>query len=132
MKALTFQGNKLKKFRELKNYNLSELAERSGINQSTLSELENGKNKSPREATVNNLCMALDVDPIQFYFAGENFADLFPQEIPADVRNFVFDASNLPYLQLAMKMKDPSVPLISIENLLTQYLKSAKMILEHK
>ena len=132
MKSLIFQGHKLKQLRDSHSPNpwtMQDLAEISGIKRATLSELENGKNKAPREATVNALCDAFGVDAIYFYYAGDNLADLFPADFPADVREFVFDTSNIQYIQLAIKMKDPDIPFASIDNLLTQYLKSAKMIL---
>jgi len=127
LKSLLFQGHKLKQLRESNSLTMQDMEEMTGIKQSSQSDIETGKNKSPRPATVDKLCVALKVDPIYFYFDGDNLSDLFPSEMPSNIREFVFNVENLPYLELAAKLKHPKIKLASIENLLMAYLKSAEM-----
>lgn len=53
-------GELLKQLREDKNLTLKELAEKSGVGPSTISDIENGKAKNPRIDTLINLANALD------------------------------------------------------------------------
>lgn len=121
MKSLLFHGHKLREAREARGWTMADVEEKTGIKQSTQSDIETGKNKNPRPATVEALCAVLQKDPIWFYYDGNNLMDLFPQEIPIDVRNFIFDTSNIDYLILAMKIKKMNITVAEAENLLTAY-----------
>ncbi|OOM69512.1 helix-turn-helix transcriptional regulator [Clostridium sp. BL-8] len=53
-------GELLKKLREDKKLTLKELADKSGVGQSTISDIETGKAKNPRIDTLISLAKALD------------------------------------------------------------------------
>jgi transcriptional regulator with XRE-family HTH domain len=119
-----FQGHKLRQLRESKKMTMQEINEMTGIKAGSLSEIETGKNKNPRPATVDKLCAVLGVDPIYFYYDGDNLMDLFPSEIPSSVRQFVFDVNNLSFIELAMKIQQTSLTAEEAENIIMLYAKS--------
>lgn len=129
---MLFHGHKLKEAREgnnkdRKSYTMADLEELSGVKASTQSDIETGKNKNPRPATVEALCAALGKDPIFFYYDGDNLMDLFPQEIPVEVRDFIFDTSNIDYLLLAMKIKKMGITPEAADNLLLAFGKALSL-----
>ena len=101
-----FNGAKIKYLRELKNWNQTELAERSGISRSYLSQLESGL-KDPTASLLEKLSDALQA-PVNMFFDDTNLlpilslADLFPEHI----REFLRSQEGLPYLELAVKARD--------------------------
>lgn len=127
MKSLLFHGHKLREAREAKGWTMADIEEKTGIKQSTQSDIETGKNKNPRPATVEALCAVLQRDPIWFYYDGDNLMDLFPQEIPIEVRNFIFDTSNIDYLLLAMKIKKMGITPEAADNLLLAFGKALSL-----
>jgi len=102
-----FNGSKIKKLRELKNWSQGELAERAGISRSYLSELESGTRNDPAATYLKKLADALRV-PIDIFFEESN---LFPlqsiaQYFPTHIQDFLRNQEGLPYLELAVKAKD--------------------------
>ncbi len=53
--------------------------------------------------------------------------DLFPQEIPVEVRDFIFDTSNIDYLLLAMKIKKMGITPEAADNLLLAFGKALSL-----
>lgn len=64
-------GGKIKRIRKSKDMSQSELAEKSGVAQSTLSYLENG-NKHPQFDTLSAICKGLGVSVFELLSYGEN------------------------------------------------------------
>lgn len=127
MKSLLFHGEKLRALRESLHLTMADVEEMTGVKQATQSDIETGKNKNPRPATVDALCAALNKDPIYFYYDGDNLMDLFPKEIPPEVRNFIFDTKNVAYLQLAVKIKDMGITPEAAASLLDAFGKALSM-----
>jgi len=121
LKSLLFHGEKLRSLRESMNLTMADVEEMTGVKQASQSDIETGKNRNPRPATVEALCAALNQDPIYFYYDGDNLMDLFPKEIPLEVRNFIFDTNNIHYLQLAVKIKNMGITPEAAENLLVAF-----------
>lgn len=71
-----FRGDKLRFFRRLRGYSQVVLAEKAGINESTISSYERGR-QEPSPAFAEFLAKALDVPPANFYCITElrAFAD---------------------------------------------------------
>jgi transcriptional regulator with XRE-family HTH domain len=69
-------GEQLRKIREFRGLTLSELAKRSGVGQSTLSQWESGKHK-PRFEQLKKVLDALGITHEQLY---EDFDDVFIKE----------------------------------------------------
>jgi transcriptional regulator with XRE-family HTH domain len=102
--GVKFKGEKLRDLRDLKGLTMLDLEEITGISQSTISDIENGK-KNPRAATVERLCKALDVGEHYFYLDGAVLpTDLFP-DMPESVKRFIFSGNNVPYLVLTEEAK---------------------------
>jgi transcriptional regulator with XRE-family HTH domain len=58
-------GEKLKRLRRAQTLTQLELAEKSGVAQSTIVSLERGDRKEPRPATLRKLSQALGVESIE-------------------------------------------------------------------
>lgn len=55
-----------------KNWSVSELARRSGVNQTTLSEIVNGRSKHPRIITLKKIALAFNLT-LSDFFDDDNF-----------------------------------------------------------
>ncbi len=67
--AAMFDGKRVRKLRDERNYSLEQLARKGGLSPSFLSELERGQ-KQPSLSTVNKLAAALNVSPELFTGGG--------------------------------------------------------------
>ncbi len=54
-------GQRIKELRELHNMKIKELSDKSGVGQSTISEIETGKAKNPKSETLSKLAKVLGV-----------------------------------------------------------------------
>jgi transcriptional regulator with XRE-family HTH domain len=63
----TTVGKNLRRLRMLRAVTQTALAERSGVDASTINRIERGWHDTPRADTVGKLAMALDVDPDEFF-----------------------------------------------------------------
>ncbi len=84
-------GKNIKKIRTQKGLSQQQLAQKSGISQSFLSDLENGK-KSPTVDSLNKICRSLGISLAEFFSRGktQGFAAL-----PAEIINLVDDLREL-------------------------------------
>ncbi|RXI46050.1 hypothetical protein DP145_01540 [Clostridium tetani] len=57
---MTILGENIKKLRERAGMTIKELSNKSSVGQSTISEIETGKAKNPKSATLTNLAKALN------------------------------------------------------------------------
>ena len=69
----------LKQLRESRNITIKELSEKSGVNASTISEIERGANKA-KVLTIEKICIGLNANK-------EEREDLFFTLLPKDIRN---------------------------------------------
>jgi len=83
--------NNIKKISVQKGLSQQQLAEKSGISQSFLSDLENGK-KSPTVDSLNKICHSLGISLAEFFSRrkSQEFAAL-----PAEIINLVDDLREL-------------------------------------
>lgn len=63
-------GSKLKRWRLARTMTVRELAQKSGVNHSAISEIERGK-RTPHPSTIRKLAEALDVEPLELLSDGE-------------------------------------------------------------
>jgi len=101
-----FLGYKLTKLRTDKKLSMQELAEKIGVQQSNISDLENGVTKSPRQTTINKLRDFFGVNSSYFYISGEDIAEYFPKEMSQEQINFVLDSDKVKYIKMAMKLSE--------------------------
>lgn len=60
--------NKIKHYRELKNWSQEELAKRSGVSRVTISAFENGTLKVTTNTTMHKIANALEVGIVELFF----------------------------------------------------------------
>lgn len=73
----------LKQFRESRNITIKELSEKSGVNASTISEIERGANKA-KVSTMEKICLGLNTNI-------EEREDIFLTLVPKDIKNKFID-----------------------------------------
>lgn len=73
----------LKQFRESRNITIKELSEKSGVNASTISEIERGANKA-KVSTMEKICLGLNTNV-------EEREDIFLTLVPKDIKNKFID-----------------------------------------
>lgn len=92
----------------------------TGVKQSTISELENGIIKFPREATVDKLCRGLKIRDKNFFYL-ENVvlpAEILPADTPEDILKFIMSGENIPYIALGIKIKESGLTPQDIEQII--------------
>lgn len=68
-------GNTIKEIRKSKGFNQAELAEKAGITQTALSQIENDK-KFPNQNTLKGISDALDTTPSALYILSATIDDV--------------------------------------------------------
>lgn len=111
-------AEKLRKLRDLRGLTTVELARTSGVHQTTISAIENGKHSSPGIDTIERLSQALKVSPL--YFFNERIRTPFDliENLPPDLADFLLRDESLPYLLLSKKACEEGVSCNTIEQLL--------------
>ena len=111
-------AEKLRKLRDLRGLTTVELAKISGVHQTTISAIENGKHSSPGIDTIQRLSEALKVSPL--YFFNERVRTPFDlvENLPPELADFLLRDESLPYLLLSKKACEEGVSCSTIEQLL--------------
>lgn len=107
--ALEF-GDKVRHLRELRGLSTYALAERCGLSQSFISEIENYKRKAPRVSTIRKLAKALGIP--QEYFLDEEGAtpfELLPN-MPEELKKLLLSERAIPYLSVTAEAMKRGVP----------------------
>lgn len=112
-------GEKLKRLRKWRNLTATELAHLSGVHQTTISAIENGRHKSPGIDTIERLAKALRVSPL-YFFEDKVLTPLdLPSQLPLDLVDFLLGEESLPYLMLSKKAYETGIPSEAIDRLIT-------------
>ncbi len=125
---MEFRGERLRALRESLGLSMTATEKLTGVKQSTISELENGIIKFPREATVDKLCRGLKIADKNFFYL-ENVhlpADVLPKDTPADVLKFIMSGENIPYIALGKKIKESGLTPADIEQLIQIFSRNKK------
>jgi transcriptional regulator with XRE-family HTH domain len=111
-------AEKLRKLRDLRGLTTVELARTSGVHQTTISAIENGKHSSPGIDTIERLSQALKISPL--YFFNERVRTPFDltENLPPELADFLLRDESLPYLLLSRKACEEGVSCSTIEQLL--------------
>lgn len=111
-------GQKLRKLRGLRKMTTVELSRVSGVHQTTISAIENGKHSSPGIDTIERIAKALRVSPL--YFFEERVRTPFDliEELPSGISEFLLTEESLPYLLLSKKAFENGISSKTIEQLL--------------
>ncbi|MDR7867871.1 MAG: helix-turn-helix transcriptional regulator [Sporomusaceae bacterium] len=117
---MEFHGERLRAVRESLNWSMTHTEKVTGVKQSTISELENGIIKYPREATVAKLCQGLKIKDKNFFYLDEVVlpADILPADTPEDLLKFIMSGDNLPWIALGKKIKDSGLPPEDLEQII--------------
>ena len=94
-------GERLKLIRKQRGYNISELADRSGVTQSYISKIEAGDKQDPGWQVVVKLADALNV-PIDA-FRDNSQIPLYAiiDHLPPHLQDFVLSQKNIPMIEIA-------------------------------
>lgn len=125
---MEFKGERLRALRESLGWSMVMTEEATGVKQSTISELENGIIKFPREATVDKLCRGFKLTDKNFFYldAVALPAEVLPPDTPEDILKFIMSGDNLPYIALSKKFKESGLPPEDIAQLLQIFNKNKK------
>jgi transcriptional regulator with XRE-family HTH domain len=74
-------GEFLRSLREKNNLTLKELADKSGVGPSTISDIETGTSTNPRMGTLKKLADALDISVNDFFNESENSSSFISKEL---------------------------------------------------
>lgn len=125
---MEFKGERLKALRESLGWSMTRTEEATGVKQSTISELENGVIKFPREATVQKLCRGFSLKDVNYFYLDEVAlpVEVLPAGTPAELLKFIMSGENLPYIALGKKLKDSGLPPEDLEQLIAILAKNKK------
>jgi transcriptional regulator with XRE-family HTH domain len=120
---MKFIGEKLTSLRKARKLSMMEVAEKTGLHQSNISDLETGKTKNPRPETVEKLCQGLKINEEYFYLENSRLpTDVLPP-LPAKTEKFIMDGENIPYLIVSEKAKEAGLSPETLEKLIDLYAK---------
>lgn len=124
---MRFNGKKLRKLRNERNpkLTLSALAQSINISPSTLSSIENGAD--PIQKNVKKICDFFNVNEFYFYFDDISVKQLFSPVFDDSIIDFISDPENLPYINMAIKLKEINVSDNLFESLITIIQKSREI-----
>lgn len=125
---MEFRGERLRAIRESLGWSMTKTEKATGVKQSTISELENGIIKFPRESTVDKLCRGLKIKDKNYFYL-ENVVlptEILPPDTPEEILKFIMSGDNLPYIALGKKIKESGMPPEDLEQLLNILTKNKK------
>ncbi len=125
---MEFRGERLRAVRESLGWSMTQTEKATGVKQSTISELENGIIKFPRESTVEKLCRGFKIKDKNYFYL-ENVilpTEILPADTPADLLKFIMAGDNLPYIALGKKLKESGLPPEDLEQLIKILTKNKK------
>lgn len=117
---IPFKGERLRQIRKASKLTLQKLKSLTGINISTLSDLENNKIPFPRKETIEKLCKGLHMNAEFFYLGVSEELDV-PQVPLADkfknkdTLHFLLYENSVEYVELAKEIKDKNIPIVAIK-----------------
>lgn len=111
-------ATKLKKLRSLRQLAAAELSKLSGVHQTTISAIENGRHVSPGIETIEKLAKALKVSPL--YFFEDRLRTPFDliDNLPSGISDFLLREESLPYLLLSKEAYNKGISSRTIEQLI--------------
>jgi transcriptional regulator with XRE-family HTH domain len=109
---------KLKRLRKLRRLTATDLSKMSGVHQTTISAIENGKHGSPGIDTVERLAQALRVSPLYFFESRVQTPFDLVEDLPSDIADFLLRAESLPYLLISKKAYEEGISSKTIEQFL--------------
>ena len=81
-------GEHIADLREKRGFSINALAERAGISQSHLTNIENSK-RNPTVAVLTEICSALDISMEEFF--QDSGEDLFTSSIAAEAKRLTYE-----------------------------------------
>jgi len=125
---MEFKGERLRALREALGWSMTKTEEATGVKQSTISELENGIIKFPREATVERLRRGFNLQDKNYFYL-DNIVlptEVLPPDTPEDILRFIMTGENLPYIVLGKQLKESGLPPEDIEQIIKILTKNKK------
>jgi transcriptional regulator with XRE-family HTH domain len=125
---MEFHGDRLRALRESLKWSMTHTEKVTGVKQSTISELENGIIKYPRESTIDKLCKGFKIKDKNFFFLDDVVlpAEILPPDTPEDLLKFIMSGENIPYIALGKKIKESGLPPEDLEQILTILARNKK------
>lgn len=126
---MEFRGERLKRLREAKHLSMTDLSDITGVSQSVISDLENGKKKTPRKATVERLCKGLGIAEEYFYLDGSRLPTEVLPDLPANVKTWLLSGDSIPWLVLSERASREGIPPETVQQLLDVLISAQKTAL---
>lgn len=125
---MEFHGDRLRALRESLKWSMTQTEKVTGVKQSTISELENGIIKYPRESTIDKLCKGFKIKDKNFFFLDDVVlpAEILPPDTPEDILKFIMSGENIPYIALGKKIKESGLPPEDLEQILAILTRNKK------
>lgn len=111
-------AEKLRKLRKLRKLTTSELANISGVHQTTISAIENKRHMSPGIETIERLAEALRVSPLYFFDQKIKTPFDIVEDLPSEIAEFLLREESLPYLRLSQKAYENGITSNALERIL--------------
>lgn len=111
-------AEKIRKMLEIRGMSQLDLVRITGLSKSTVNGLTTGYVKNTSIDTIKMIAKALHVNPA--YFIDEDLATPFDvlAEIPEEVRNFMLELDNMPYMKLSRTAKEKGITPEMLEGLI--------------
>lgn len=125
---MEFHGERLRALRESLKWSMTKTEKITGVKQSTISELENGIIKYPRQSTVDKLCSGFRLNDKNYFYLDNVVLphEILPADTPEDILKFIMSGDNIGYIALAKKFKESGLPPEDIEQIMKIMTKNKK------
>jgi len=101
-------GKKIRNIMEIKGITQEELAHTSGVSISLIRKLVNKKCANTSIDTIVKISQALNV-PVKYFFSNEIDDPFLNTHISEKIRSFLADKRNIPYIELAIEMREKKI-----------------------
>lgn len=107
--AVSSLGEKIKMLRKQRGLSTTQLADKTGLSQTYISRLENGKRTSPSQSALQKIAAALDTNIYRLLYQA-NAADSASPILPDEIKLWLMKEDILPYLELAKDLYREKIP----------------------
>lgn len=125
-------GSKIKHLLEIRDMNINELVEKTGLSRNLISGLVNDSLVNTSTDTIFRISKALRVKPGYFLDEDEKgnkghaYTPLEALNLPNHIKDFIKKQKNINYLLLAQKLEDKNIPPEYVEKIVSAYEETIK------
>lgn len=117
-------GSKLRSLRKLREMTVEELAQRSGVSRSYITNIENGRKTEVSTRILDGLASALGINPDYFRIQGAQLPTECLPDLDPEFIALLAKSESMPFLQLTKKALEHGVSAETVEAVVDAIIKA--------